>query len=465
MNHTELIHEVSNVFDEVRRVSRSVETSLAQGMMLQEIEDGEFSQMPAPNGPGHYSLSESASNSISKITAHGMENARLEDVITKDTYERILKKILSRKFLGEGLAVDQKNVTRAIGETGRECSKILSKHIHIIPVKFINQNTPNCFKLGPITFINRSEFELFASRLSDNVEYEKRHDENQEDLDYLLNSSLKYYRSFKWFACIEINQSEDTISREIAEECAKDALSFLQVLFSEYYSEKFEVGGMSITYDRRAKISLREGKFYPSLSYADVENGGFSEGWEKKYIYAEDSAELIKHAGQIIDLKCRFQKPNMIARRLSAAIDWFSQGVTEKSDAAAIVKYVTGLETLFMPKKTSGISIVLSERLAAFCHFPDEAGSYQKALDDAKDLYKLRSRAVHGNLVPSRHREFSNGRYKTSEMSRIAIIQFMRAVGTKGLKDANIGIRRYEIYLDQYTVFMKNYIHNPTDES
>ena len=465
MNAAKLIEEVCHVFEELLRVRQLVADAIARGEKLSDITDEEFSQMPAPEGYGHYALSESASRAIKNIVAYGMKNTGLEEVVTEETFERNLKKILSRKFLGEGLPPNQKHVSRAIGEAGRKCYKLLSNHIHIIPIRFISHNTPKCFKVGSITFINRSEFELFVEHISADVQYEKKHDENPEYLDYFLNSSLDYYRTFKWFACVEIDPAEDAISWEVAEECVKDSLSFLQVLFREYYSEKFEVGGVSITKDNRAKISLRDGRFYPSLSSEGVENGGFSEGWEKKYLYAEDVSELIGYAGKIIDLKCRFQKRNIIARRLNAAIDWFSQGVTEASDAAAIVKYVTGLETLFLPSETSGISAVLSERLAAFCHFPDEIGSYQKAVQDAEALYDLRSRAVHGDLIPSRRKEFANGRYKTSEMSRVAIIQFMRAVGERGLTDADVGKGRYEGYLNRYTEFMKRYVHNPNLES
>ncbi|MEH2160020.1 MAG: hypothetical protein V7K38_03005 [Nostoc sp.] len=162
------------------------------------------------------------------------------------------------------------------------------------------------------------------------------------------------------------------------------------------------------------------------------------------------------HCDLIINKFISDEKLSSFEERVWTAIYWFGEAMNERELSAAIIKYSTCLEALFNNQE-GGISQQVPEFTAYIAG--DEENPQIEIYRKVRELYKLRSEAVHGKkFAKSIDTEFM---FYIHEICRVATFRMAIYSGVKDFPSPG-GYRGFVNYiLEEYRFSRKNML-NPT---
>jgi hypothetical protein len=106
-------------------------------------------------------------------------------------------------------------------------------------------------------------------------------------------------------------------------------------------------------------------------------------------------------AGVAISTITDRSEPELLAGRFLDASAWYGDAARERSNAAAVVKYLTSMERLLWAgEKGPGVTDRIAKRAAALC-FSTELWDLEDLERDVRLAYDVRSAILHGRISKS----------------------------------------------------------------
>jgi hypothetical protein len=345
-----------------------------------------------------------------------------------------LAEVIVRKFIREKRPIDQKNVDRALSEAAKLAGRERKTVTHYVPCHLMFAQKPDEFRIGPVRFLPQG---IFRQEISCKLRANRK---KLAKSRIFVGRTLKYYKSFRWVAEITVPSSDKETSKETAIRTVSAALDCLHLLLEPRYTYKMCVGGPNLETDWRGSLSVTsDGGLSYSTGFTGAGSVAFEDDWFRRFehsFYAQ--ALLLCGVALESTLDPSFRRP-LSTRFLDAAL-WFGEAVRETSTAAKVVKYATALERMLMTDEQDDITGLMSQRVAALCcEDPNESFTNWQA--DARKLYSLRSKLVHGSLSPH-SAAVLEGVSLGAKIGEAALLHTLLAFGEAGLKDESASRKR-----------------------
>ena len=414
--------DVKAIYEDVRRFAR----------MTFEEWKAHLDAHPEDRGLHHINLPEGGSLRMSadstdrffaltqRLMAVTPDNADLD----RSTLNDAIRAKFVDMFLRQPREIDRSSVDRMLA---RAVKAVRQKHrpmTRYLPCTLVGDHEPFEFRVGPVRFLHESKFfeyygaKIEADHRDASTKQRAKAEEMQadgrikdlmsrdawEELDRkMLDWVPEYYKPYKWIAEVTVPACDDRISRIRAELTVQAALDVLKLFaFGWYFGGRVHLAADHGIIDKVADVVRHEdGHFAITWSrgthWALVEDGWFSEVEQK-------AAGHLSAAAQIIEAYLSPIKPYDIATRWLDALNWYGQAVAERIPSAKIVKYVAALERLTITEQTGtdddrGLTDAVTRRAALFAAGEDDDAREQRRRE-ARDLYKLRSKLMHGQRSP-----------------------------------------------------------------
>lgn len=268
---------------------------------------------------------------------------------------------------------------------------ISSTKMFVIPVIGIYLNKGEKCKIGSIEFVNSSDFINQYDFIFKDIESNKKLKNNFEIADTL--------------ALVKIKNRDSFIAQKAKEEIIKRVYTLIRIVLPRIGYQYCFVGTLGEEYlNTRFSFSLKldNSDKLTSLTTSQTRNH-FSENNINLLEYIsqfklgndiyKDGTEWFKQCESIITTYVNGEEVTNFQKRVWIALYWLGEAMIEKEINSLIIKYATCLEALFNSRE-GGISEQISEFTAFIV-----GGSKEERVniyDDIKNLYKLRSKAVHG---------------------------------------------------------------------
>jgi len=366
--------------------------------------DGWFKMIDGPPDMGTFHTGDDGWDALDALTDTVMVEGRIAARADRSAVQHILGRILVRKFISEGLAIDARTVGRALAETTKTAKLDFRSLTHFIPCQLTTDPEPVGLSLGPIRFLSRREAKAAVRDLL-RRERAADHDLSPGGRAHLLRAIL-HHKDYRWFVQVPVRDCAPKRSEAIALLAATSALDFLQVIIGARNSQRMKIDARPSLYEQIASIQRDDnaGRFNISTGWA-VQGQGLSKGWTTELLSGEE-AFAIDQAGVILESRLDPDLNRPLSQRLLDVAQWFGEAVRDRSASTRLVKYVTALERLTLTKKerTDGvpdrIADLVSDRTAALSTGLMSDRTFDENKAAFKKLYNIRSELVHGSISP-----------------------------------------------------------------
>ncbi|MEA1015337.1 HEPN domain-containing protein [Sphingosinicella sp. LY1275] len=434
----QLIDDVGFIFTECVRVNEALQ---APGGLKNLPKSDWMFELPHPSGTGKMICGRAAAQRLEELARSAIRRSGLSRQVDVLAVRRVLGDILVRKFLKEKRGIEISQVERALAEAGRMAAKGCSTITHFLPCHLMIAQQPASFDIGPVRFHSRASFRsLLAKQLRAERGREVRRNKR------IIFDVVRYFKTFGWVAEVAIQQCDGKTSSPLAEQAVTAALNCLHLLLGAGYTHRMAVGGPAIDFDKRGGFSLSAGG---SLTTSAVYGGGpgevaYEDDWFSMFDRS-DYKEGLRLCGIALEVAVDPRLTRPLSDRFLDAALWFGEAVREKSPAAKVVKYVTAIERMLMTDEKDDITTLVSERLAALCCRGAE--SREQLRDEARRLYSLRSKLVHGSLSPNAE-AVHEGVKLGADLAQDALLAALVALGELGLRDETATTRQLGAWYD-----------------
>jgi hypothetical protein len=266
--------------------------------------------------------------------------------------------------------------------------------------------------------------------------------QDQKDFDaHILTHAKSYYETFDWVAEVTIENCDPEVSAERGHRIVSSALDCVHLLLGSY-SDRMQVGGFSITNERRARIAFEPGRpTSVGMTIGGLRNALGDDWWG--HLEAE-AMPIIKLMGIAIEEGYRLPDPTPLATRFLDAASWVGEAVREKSPAAKLVKCVLAIERSVIVRDHKGdLSETVAMRGAMLAQRGDQDYSELRSL--MKEVYDLRSKLAHGSCSPT-DRLVQERAWSAERLAQDIVVQALYEFGEVGLKDPTVTPKRLEEY-------------------
>lgn len=395
-----------------------------------------FSDLPHPSGQGQMICGRAAAKRIAEIAKEAGRRAGVSNRVEFETLRKLTGDLLVERFFRERRELNKQQIDRFLASVGRQAQRDCTNITHFIPCTLMTAQDPETLALGPVQFHNRARFRrIILPRLQD-------HGKDEEGIARdLMVSAVKFYRKFDWVAEVTIASCDPRTSAKIAERAVYSALDCIHLLLSARYSQKMRVGGPALRTDRRGGVVIdSEGKMHPHGSTSWAGQVNFPKGWSSQ-LADPNFAHMMSLCALALEAAVDPNLVRPISRRFLDAAQWFGEASRDERPASRVVKYVTSLERMVMTDEMDDISSLLSERIAALCCDRGNASDRKKWREDARRVYDLRSRLVHGSMSPS-DPEIESGVWLAAQVSEATLLHALYALGADGLRGESASTKR-----------------------
>jgi hypothetical protein len=432
---------ISFVFDECLRFAQM---SIAELRQRPKVDF--FCDLPHPSGRGQMNCGREAESRLRDITHEILALNKLSARVSYQTMRKLLGEVIVQRFLVEKRELDGKQVDRLVSWLGKEALRKSSIQTHLIPCHLMFVEEPDELAVGPVVFRSRKGFRkrIVASVRTYVVGPDRKWARK------LLSDVLSYYRGFKWVAEVTVVPADGEKSLHLAHEAVSAALNSIHVTFGAEVTNKMAIGGPRLDRDRRGHLAIGPGeKLEVRLTLGGPGQVNFGQGWSSDFQKSQQ-ARYLNVLGVAVESAVDPDLNRPLSRRVLDAIHWFGEGVRETTDAARVVKYVTALERLLMTREHDDIAKIVSNRTAAFCLVGDSTVTLEKWRSDARRVYDLRSRLVHGDLSPTAG-QVRDGVYLSAKLARFAILSVIDHL-EQGLREDRVATRRLAKWFDTIVI-------------
>ncbi|MDX2231439.1 MAG: HEPN domain-containing protein [Leptolyngbyaceae cyanobacterium bins.349] len=274
---------------------------------------------------------------------------------------------------------------------------ISSTKLIIIPVLGASLSRGQQCAVGSVEFINKLDFLEQHQVLFEAIrgsEYSKLLDDLE---DMCQKSDL--------IAQIKIKNRDSSIARNAAEEAMKRIYTLIRLILPRIGYEYQFLGTLGEQYlDTRYSFLMKlndlenvtcitTSRTMNSFSDNEINLLDSVSRYRPGHSDYEEGREWFNRCEFIVSRYINSDKLTDFQKRVWTAIYWFGEAMSEREVNSLIIKYATCLEALFNSRE-GGISEQISEFTAFICGNSKDERVY--IYDNVKNLYKLRSTAVHG---------------------------------------------------------------------
>lgn len=357
-------------------------------------------KIDGPPGKGIFFTGDDGWNALWALTDSSMRIGKIAQRADRQTVMRILSGVLMRKFVDEGLEVNDRNVARALSETFKVAKRTFKTETHFIPCHLSTRAEKVGLSLGAVRFVSRAEgkrvlAEALKTERAANLEHRKR------DRPHMFQA-INYYAGFRWFAMVRVADCADKRSESVALATATSALDFLQLLIGARYSRRMSILGQPSSYERMASMARDEatGRLRVRTGWSTLGQSTLPDNWTEQILSGEGRAGL-DQAGIVLESRLNPDIERPLSQRMLDAVQWFGEAVRDASPSTRVIKYVTALERLTLTKKGEDIAESVSDRVAALTTGLVEGKSFEQNKATFKKVYGLRSDLAHGSISPN----------------------------------------------------------------
>jgi hypothetical protein len=215
----------------------------------------------------------------------------------------------------------------------------------------------------------------------------------RKNIEWLYDSSEKYYREFPCIASVQIHGAEPDLGRIAAKAVLESSFNVLRIF---------------VPSSRRQFIGLAEDSpFSIGRSWIEQESNGQFVAWHsgkqgEPHGPNDSISRLRERMPQVgfieqLIMKQRDWMPlRPIEKRLMNGLTWYGEAWKERMPVAKLVKFAVALETLMMTGAKEAITETLAERIALLCG--SDTKEREQLYAEAREVYRTRSKAVHGAI-------------------------------------------------------------------
>ncbi|WP_312814218.1 HEPN domain-containing protein [Brevundimonas sp.] len=426
------VEDVTFIFTEMERLSSLPFSAVPRADKLAY-------SLPHPNGIGKMLIGQMAQKRLTKLASAAGEQAGINRRVEPIRLRRAFGQELVRRFLIDERPLISKEVDRAMASATRAVRAEMADIRHLIPCHLMRASDPDEIIIGPVRFMNRKKMrQHLLDLLRQRVESEIPH----KDTSFVrknLAEAIRYYRNFNWMAEVEIKACDSKTSAALAQRAVTAALDGLHLILGARSTDRMQIGGPPINYDRRHSLQIRRDDYLESgFSGGGFGQVGFREGWSTR-LENSDYQYFLKLFGIALEAEIDPDLERPLSRRVLDAAQWFGEATRDVNASTRVVKYVTALERILMTEERDDISSTISTRLAAFCYKTEN--DHVEWVKRTQAVYNLRSRLVHGSISPSSP-EVRLGVGEAAKVSEAGILNILAALGDRGLREKAVSTRR-----------------------
>ncbi|MFJ3375408.1 hypothetical protein ACIPLA_10880 [Pseudomonas sp. NPDC086112] len=334
-------------------------------------------------------------------------------------------------------------------------TKLVKEYTHYFPAWTLGMEKEKPFIIGPVTFMSRSDWidsvdfpQNLKDRFLNETEANNRWKEilkeglnRSHDASALIGLAEIIYGVIDKCPAIlkvTIRGYEQDLSKKLAKLTCKTALDAVSLGFGapEHFHQQ----------------ALYEERLPPVGSDSLIEtNGllwlpGFVLGKRISFLSSQQVSEALDGMGNILSafasaldglVEPHSHSHPKLASRWATALDWFSEGNRESSDAVALAKLGTCLDVLACGGKNVGIREMVIHLTGVSGSEQVIQGTRPRTLEQlVKDIYDHgRSKILHGTHH-DRLESFANERRQAASLARIALIECaVRLQGYSGVDE------------------------------
>jgi hypothetical protein len=332
-------------------------------------------------------------------------------------------------FVHEGREITSQSVNKLLVSTDKRSRRKLQNLTHYIPCNIFHSSTIPEFQIGPIKFLHETRFdELYLNEIEElRTTIAQDHQvrcqelisrtsyvfsnvaspEQSKDLaNRLVDGLLSAWNSYEWIAVIKIDGYMPTVSYEKAVLSTKTALNILKLILGGYYTNRIRLGSDDMEPLKGATLSRKEGERLDISLSSTARSKPIGDQWLE--ILQTVYADYLEISVKAIDTIISFEKTPPLCERFLDALSWYGDAVTESSEAAKIVKFVSAIERMAGTGKTATddnaqqkrtvTDIIISRASILYSNASDETIS--DSIQKVTRVYAQRSDLVHGSISP-----------------------------------------------------------------
>ncbi|MEH2146866.1 hypothetical protein [Nostoc sp.] len=386
----------------------------------------------------------------------------LTDTVANISVYNHLLKLLGNKEVYTNLSFNISDASLMLSELQEFIdNEVSTTKIFIIPVIGGYLNRGEKCNIGSIEFVNTSDFLEEYSQLFNLLKKDEKYIE-------LFNSFKEACQSCQFIAKVKIKNKSIDVAQEIAQEAMKRIYAIIRSTLPTIAGKHVFFGTLGEEYLARKHSFLLIVNPNNESDIKSITVGHSRNHFVENDVDIYQQIALLKtrtvwfnHCDLIINKFINSEKLSSFEERVWTAIYWFGEAMNERELSAAIIKYATCLEALFNNQE-GGISQQVPEFTAYIAG--DEENPQIEIYKKVRELYKLRSEAVHGKkFAKSIDTEFL---FYIHEICRIATFRMAIYSGVKDFPSPG-GYRGFVNYiLEEYRFSRQNTStqSNETDE-
>jgi len=336
-----------------------------------------------------YSLIGQAITLFDECVDEILRDDRFSGKVSRETVNNRLEDLVA-------MAIDEDwrertNIQSGVRQMIHDLEEVIVPWTFVCPVENLELPEDLTLQVGKVEFfVFNSRAERYYQEWCISVDRTKDTEEEKTRFKEQFND---YRARLDGKTCAEvIITSEEALAAEIGIDMVERAVNLLRA---------YAPGFMSVGKRQRAKINLREGQtrlVETSLLYC--ETLGFSirsdvVGSLMPFSVNKRDIERLKEKGHFdVVAGCIFAPKTDLERRIARAVQWFGFGSHETKAPVKVVKYMTGMEALFLKGEASkGENIA---KRATFVLYGDADRSVRdRTYTGIRDLYDCRNAIIH----------------------------------------------------------------------
>ena len=320
-------------------------------------------------------------------------------------------------FIRERRPLERKFIDRMLNRATRAAAAGHEEITHYVPCVVVNRPSPAEFEVGPVRFLTSQSFLAEHSVRIEQDERERRQkaidlamsakrppvgptSDTERVRRQFLEGAFDYYRAFTWVAEVKVPKCDPEISRRRAVRAAQGALDVLKLFFGPYRGQgpELRLGHDPAPNTRRAEVSRHADGFHLTNIFGG--EGAFAEEEWYDELKKSDPYRHLDIAGAALG---GYLNPGVMSAhrdRWLDALHWYGEAVSERGQAAQLVKFVAALERLTVTDETGtdDVTEVVTGRTALLAsHYTTER---KNLVEDAREIYRWRSDLMHGRTSP-----------------------------------------------------------------
>jgi hypothetical protein len=381
------------------------------------------------------------------------------------SFVKNLHRIFLRRFINGDEEITNQNISRMLSETLRQSEREFRALTHYVPCNILHSSKNVEFKIGAIKFLHEtrfddiylSEIENLRTTIAEDHQIQSQQfseetgslfgvscspEQSRELADRAVDSVISLSKPYEWVAEVKIDKCAPEISYERAVLSIKTALNILKLMLGGEYTNRIRIGDDDSQPLESAKLT-REETGNLTISLSRISRGKpIGDKWID--FLQEDCIEYLNVLNPAIELLISFEKISPLWERFLDALSWYGDAVTESSEAAKIIKFVSAIERITGTGKENnsgrGVTDITISR-ASILHSRISNEKLSDSIQRVEHIYDQRSNLVHGSLSPL-DEACTIDAIEAEDITRFILLAGLNFFDSLGLADKSLGQRK-----------------------